>query len=234
MLGSRLCQRFKGVAAFEYGYDFARAARCRLNDFVCQPGKIRLVQVKPARFVQTVCVESCRQQHQFGFECGKPGQPLSADGFAECAAARSRRQGQVHHIAAVGHIVVFGEGEKVGFKQVEKQDARIVFEYFCRTVAVVYIKIDDGDAVQPVFGKGVHRTGGNVVQQAESAGFAAARMVSGRAGGAKGMPCFTVHDHVDCLNCRTCGKTGGRQGVFADNGVVVQAANLAVFGQAGL
>ena len=75
----------------------------------------------------------------------------------------ARREGQGHHVVSVGHIGVFGEGEKVGFEQVKKQDARIVFEYFCRAVAVMDIKIDDGNAVQPVFGKGVHCADGSVV-----------------------------------------------------------------------
>lgn len=92
------------------------------------------------------------------------------------------------------------------------------------------IEIDDGNAFQAVFGNGMHDAGGNVVQQAESAGFAAFCVMPRRAGGAKGVPRFAFHDHIDCLNCRTGGKTGGGQGVFADNGVVVQTANLAVFG----
>ena len=57
--------------------------------------------------------------------------------------------------------------------------------------------------------------------------------MSGRAGCTEGMPCLAVNDHIDCLNDRTYGKTGGRQGVFTDNGVVVQAENLVIFGPAG-
>ncbi len=61
----------------------------------------------------------------------------------------------------------------------------------------------DGNAFQAAFGNGMHDACMATLFSRQNCLFCRARI--GPAGGEAraGMPCFTVHDHVDCLNCRT-------------------------------
>lgn len=49
------------------------------------------------------------------------------------------------------------------FQKVHKQDARVVFEDFRCAVAVMDVKVDDGDALESIFGDGVHDACGDIV-----------------------------------------------------------------------
>ena len=184
------------------------------------------MQVQTACFVLFMPVKTCRKQHQLGAEGRELGQPLFADGCAEDTAACTRFEGRMQHILIAGVLFRLREGEDVGFKQVEKHHTRIVLENLRRTVAEVDVEIDDGDALQAVLGNGVHHAGGNVVDQAKAAGAVAVGMVAWRADGAEGMPGLFVHDHIDCLDDGACRKTGGLEGVVADDGIVVDAVDF--------
>ena len=132
----------------------------------------------------------------------------------------------MQHILIAGVLFRLREGEDVGFKQVEKHHARIVLENLRRSIAEVDVEIDDGDALQAVLGNGVHHAGGNVVDQAKSAGAVAVGMVAWRADGAKSMPGLFVHHHIDCLDDGAGRKTGGLEGVVADDGIVVDTVDF--------
>ena len=133
----------------------------------------------------------------------------------------------MQHIFIAGVLFCLREGKDVGFKQVEKHHARIVSENLRRTVAEVGVEIDDGNSLQAVLGNGVHHAGGNVVDQAKSAGAVAVGMVAGGADGAKSMPSLFVHHHIDCLDNGSGCKTGGLEGVVADDRIVIDAVDFA-------
>ena len=133
----------------------------------------------------------------------------------------------MQHIFAAGVLFRLREGEDVGFKQVEKHHARIILENLRRTVAEVDVEIDDGDALQAVLGNGVHHACGGVVDEAESAGAVAVGMVAGWADGAKSMPSLFVHHHINSLDNGSGRKTGGLEGVVANNRIVVDAVDFA-------
>ena len=73
----------------------------------------------------------------------------------------------------------------------------------------------------------MHHAGGNVVDQAKSAGAVAVGMVAGGADGAKSMPGLFVHHHIDCFNNGSGRKTGGLKGVVADDRIVIDAVDFA-------
>ena len=132
----------------------------------------------------------------------------------------------MQHILIAGVLFRLREGKDVGFKQVEKHHARIVSENLRRTVAEVGVEINDGDSLQAVLGNGVHHTGGGVVDEAESAGAVAVGMVAGWADGAKSMPSLFVHHHIDCFDNGAGCKTGGLEGVVADDRIVIDAVDF--------
>ena len=132
----------------------------------------------------------------------------------------------MQHIFTAGVLFRLREGEDVGFKQVEKHHARIVSENLRRTVAEVDVEIDDGDALQAVLGNGVHHACGGVVDEAESAGAVAVGMVAGWADGAKSMPSLFVHHHINSLDNGSGRKTGGFEGVVADDGIVIDTVDF--------
>ena len=129
----------------------------------------------------------------------------------------------MQHSFIAGVLFRLWEGEDVGFKQVEKYHARIVLENLRRTVTEVDVEIDDGNALQAVLGNGVHHAGGNVVDQAKAAGAVAVGMVAC----AKSMLGLFVHHHIDCLDDGTGRKTGGLEGVVANDGIVVDTVDFA-------
>ena len=96
-----------------------------------------------------------------------------------------------------------------------------------RSIAEVDVEIDDGNSLQAVLGNGVHHAGGNVVDQAKSAGAVTVGMVAWRADGAKSMPGLFIHHHIDCLDDGAGRKTGGLEGVVADDGIVIDAVDFA-------
>ena len=92
------------------------------------------------------------------------------------------------------------------------------------------VKVDDGDALESIFGDSVHDACGDIVQKAETAGFIAVCVVSGGADGAKGVPCFLIHYHVHRLNDSTCGVTGSFERTMTHDGVAVETVDFVRLG----
>ena len=76
------------------------------------------------------------------------------------------------------------------------QDAFVPGHYIFRTVAVVYVEVDDRDPLQAVALERVLGSDRHVVEKAETHCMVAAGMVAGRAYGAEGVFQFTRDDRV--------------------------------------
>ena len=198
------------IAAFEDGNDFPAALRGGLHDFMRQPGVVGLVQARVAEGVVAVCVETGGEQDQLRFEGAQARQPFVADGMAEFAAAAAFGQGCIETVAVLrqGMVVV---GIQPVLTQAQQQDVGLSVQDFFAAVSSVHIEIQYGDPLQVVPRNGVHGGDGRVVDEAEAAALFAFGMMSGRAGGAKGVAYFAGQDEIDGFYHGACGDSGGFQ-----------------------
>ena len=87
----------------------------------------------------------------------------------------------------------------------DHQDAVVAGNDVFGAVAVVHVKVDDGDALQAVTRHGVLGGNRHVVEEAETHGLVAAGMVAGRAHGAEGVFQFSGQHGIDRLDgCTGC------------------------------
>ena len=102
-------------------------------------------------------------------------------------------------------------GIKAVLTQAQQQDVGLSVQDFFTAVSSVHIEIQYGDPLQVVPRNGVHGGDGSVVDEAEAAALFAFGMMSGRAGGAKGVAYFAGQDEIDGFNHGACGDSGGFQ-----------------------
>ena len=102
-------------------------------------------------------------------------------------------------------------GIKAVLTQAQQQDVGLSVQDFFTAVSSVHIEIQYGDPLQVVPRNGVHGGDGSVVDEAEAAALFAFGMMSGWAGGAKGVAYFAGQDEIDGFYHGACGDSGGFQ-----------------------
>jgi hypothetical protein len=108
----------------------------------------------------------------------------------------------------------------------KKEDTAIFKEYVLRSVAVMDVPVDDGDAPESVFPLRVTRRDGDVIEQAESHPAVGRGMVAGRPHRAEGVFPGARDDPVDRVEESAGGGPGDRERLGAV--VRVARAELAV------
>src|SRR5699024_8776521 len=99
---------------------------------------------------------------------------------------------------------------------------RLMAQNVFRTIAMVDIEVDDGNAVQSMPVQGMDGAGRHIAEQAKPHGLATLGMVPRRAHGTKGIARRAGHDHIDCADDRTNGEQGRIQAVWAQYGLGIQ------------
>ena len=212
------------IASFQYRNNtppgvFVR----RLHDPGRHPPVKSGAEVDVAQGVVPVGVEPCGDDDEFRLEAVYRRQDLFQKGCFIVPIAAAGAHGAVHGGAPASAGARFRPGAGAGIEGIlvgaDEQHRRVFLEGVLRTVAVVYVPVQDHDLVQAVARLQVARQDGHVVEDAEPHGLLLLGMVPGRTHQREAVADFSV-DHA----VRQCDRGSGRlegdvEGCFAHRGV---------------
>jgi hypothetical protein len=87
----------------------------------------------------------------------------------------------------------------------------IISEHLFGAVALMYVEIEDSDALHAMALQRMSRTDRDVVEQAKTHGPIAFRMMPGRTHAAEGVLHIALHQQIHCQHHGTGGTPGGMQ-----------------------
>ena len=99
---------------------------------------------------------------------------------------------------------------------------------FGRAIAMMYVKVDDGDSVEAAHVERMLGGDGDIVEQAETHGLAGPRMVARRSDRAKGVADLAIDNGVRGSHGRASGGQGRLVAVRVEQGVAVERIVVAL------
>ena len=157
------------------------------------PGVVGFHQTQLTQAVFAVGVEPRRDEDHLRCKSVELGQPLCHHGFTCHGPLCVGRQGHVDHVLAQGHVTAVRVERAL--KKARHEDAFIARNDVFGAVAVVHVKVDDGNTFQAMHFQRVARRHHHAVEKTKAHGGLTGGVVAGRADGAKGIA-GTTRDHV--------------------------------------
>ena len=220
MVDGALAEDFEGVAAFEGADESAVAVFLSdLHQIAGHPFEGIGVEAHVGDFLFAGGVEAGAEEQELGFELVEAGDDFLGEGLAIggvlAVGVEGDVEGETLAAADAGFGFEAGAGVTATGVLVEADVEHIVavFEGVLGAVAVVDVKIDDGDAGEVVAADEMLGGDGDVVENAEPHGLIALGMVAGGADGAKGAIHRAGHGRI----------TGGEDSADGQAGDVVAA-----------
>jgi hypothetical protein len=93
------------------------------------------------------------------------------------------------------------------------------------SVAVMYVPVDDQDALHTMALSGIKRGDGDIAEEAEAHGAGPQCVVAGRAHRAEAPHCSPIHSHVDAIEQTARGRRGSIPRTFADNRIGIEMSS---------